>query len=49
MSEGSERVYRRGDAHFIDAAVPHSAKIRRGWRALYVFLNPGPGEVRADC
>ncbi len=34
---GAMKVYRKGDAYFIPAGVPHAARIRKGSRLLDVF------------
>jgi len=34
---GATAVYRKGDAYFIPAGVPHAARIKRGSRLLDLF------------
>ena len=34
---GATTVYRKGDAYFIPAGVPHAARIKKGSRLLDVF------------
>ena len=34
---GRKAVYRRGDAYYIPAGVPHAARIKKGSRLLDVF------------
>lgn len=34
---GATAVYRKGDAYFIPAGVPHAARIKKGSRLLDVF------------
>ena len=34
---GGRTVYRKGDAYFIPAGVPHAARIKKGSRLLDVF------------
>jgi quercetin dioxygenase-like cupin family protein len=34
---GKTAVYRRGDAYYVHAGVPHAARIKRGSRLLDVF------------
>ena len=34
---GATTVYRKGDAYFIPAGVPHAARVKRGSRLLDVF------------
>jgi quercetin dioxygenase-like cupin family protein len=34
---GATAVYRKGDAYFIRAGVPHAARIKKGSRLLDVF------------
>ena len=38
---GKEREYRAGEAFFVPAGVPHSAKVQAGYRAIIVFNEPG--------
>jgi quercetin dioxygenase-like cupin family protein len=37
MIAGAATVYRKGDAYFIPAGVPHAARVKRGSRLLDVF------------
>jgi len=36
------RIYRAGETHFIPAGVDHEARIRAGWRGVYVFCKTEP-------
>lgn len=38
--EDETHTYRAGDTHFIPAGVDHAARLRAGWRGIYVFAHP---------
>ena len=40
IMHGETRTYRAGETHFIPAGVDHAARLRAGWRGIYVFARP---------
>jgi quercetin dioxygenase-like cupin family protein len=35
--EGKKHIFRRGDTYFIPRGIPHSARIKRGYKDLTLF------------
>ena len=43
---GETRTYGQGDAYFIPAGTPHSARLHAGFRAVDYFADKGRYRVR---
>ena len=44
--DGDKRICRRGETYFIPKDVPHSAKIRKGYKDLTLFDQPDRYQVK---
>jgi len=45
---GERRIYRKGDTYFIPENIPHSAKIKAGYKDLTLFNQKDRYKSRID-
>ncbi len=48
MVKGEKRIYKRGDTYFIPGNVPHSSKIKAGYKDLTLFNQKDRYRMRIE-